>query len=96
MKGKSALRLFASAALALPAPLLAGPVNINTANAQMLEAELTGVGPALAEEIVRDRSENGEFASPGDLARVRGIGEHVLEMNDGDILVSDPPASAAR
>ncbi len=33
-------------------PALAGPVNINTADAATLAAELTGVGPALAEEIV--------------------------------------------
>lgn len=76
-----------------PAALLAGPVNINTADARTLALELTGVGPALAEAIIRDRAENGAFSSAEDLVRVRGIGEHVLEMNKGNILVEDRPSA---
>ena len=68
----------------------AGPVNINTADADTLAAELTGVGPALAAAIVRDRTEHGNFASPEALARVKGIGERIVEMNRANILVSDP------
>ena len=75
-----------------PGLALAGPVNINTANAETLAMELTGVGPALAAAIVADREANGEFASPEALARVRGIGDHVLEVNKGNILVSTPEA----
>ena len=73
-----------------PGLVLAGPVNINTANAETLAMELTGVGPALAAAIVADREANGEFPSPESLARVRGIGDHVLEANEGNILVSSP------
>ncbi|MCY3759089.1 MAG: helix-hairpin-helix domain-containing protein [Acidobacteria bacterium] len=73
-----------------PGLVLAGPVNINTANAETLAMELTGVGPALAAAIVADREANGEFPSPEALTRVRGIGNHVLEANDGNILVSTP------
>lgn len=73
-----------------PGLVLAGPVNINTANAETLAMELTGVGPALAAAIVADREVNGEFPSPESLARVRGIGDHVLEVNKGNILVSTP------
>ncbi len=73
-----------------PALLLAGPVNINTATAEMLAAELTGVGPALAAAIVADRELNGEFISPEALARVRGIGNHILEVNKEFILVTAP------
>ena len=68
----------------------AGPVNINTADAATLAAELTGVGPALAEAIVRDRTENGKFESAESLARVKGIGDRIVEMNRANILVSDP------
>ena len=68
----------------------AGPVNINTADAATLAAELTGVGPALAEAIVRDRTENGKFESAEALARVKGIGDRIVEMNRANILVSDP------
>ena len=59
----------------------AGPVNINTADAATLAAELTGVGPALAEAIVKDRAEHGNFDSPEALARVKGIGDRIVEMN---------------
>ena len=73
-----------------PGLVLAGPVNINTASAETLAMELTGVGPALAAAIVADREANGEFPSPESLARVRGIGDHVLEVNKDNILVSTP------
>lgn len=70
-------------------PAYAGPVNVNTADAETLARELTGVGPALAEAIIRDREENGPFTSPEDLTRVRGIGERIVEMNRANILVED-------
>ena len=53
-------------------------VNVNTASAEELET-LTGIGPSLAEEIVKEREENGAFASLEDLLRVKGIGESKLE-----------------
>ena len=68
----------------------AGPVNINTADAATLAAELQGVGPALAEAIVKDRAERGNFALPEALARVKGVGERIVEMNRANILISDP------
>lgn len=74
---------------AAPALLMAGPVNINTADAEMLAAELDGVGPALAEAIVRDREENGRYETPDAIMRVRGIGPSVLEANRENILIED-------
>ena len=73
-----------------PVLVLAGPVNINTATAETLAMELTGVGPALAAAIVADREANGEFPSAESLARVKGIGAYVLEANKDNILVSTP------
>ncbi len=70
------------------AALYAGPVNIKTADAETLALELTGVGPALATAIVEYREMNGDFTSPEALTRVRGIGEHILELNRTNILVS--------
>ena len=75
-----------------PGLVLAGPVNINTADAETLAAELTGIGPALAAAIVTDRRENGMFANAEALMRVRGIGERVIELNRENILVNDPPS----
>jgi competence protein ComEA len=88
---KSSLRLAFGAALALATSgALAGPVNINTADAATLAAELTGIGPALAEAIVRDRTEHGKFETADALARVKGVGERIVEMNRANILVADP------
>jgi competence protein ComEA len=78
--------LFASLAVA-------GPVNINTADAATLATELTGIGPALAAEIVRDREQNGQFDSADALARVKGVGARIVEMNRANIRVSDQPAA---
>lgn len=73
-----------------PAALFAGPVDINSADAVTLAAELNGVGPALAEAIIRERAENGDYSSPEDLMRVKGIGERIIEMNRPNILVDSP------
>lgn len=77
----------------VPGLVLAGPVNINTADAETLAAELAGIGPALAAAIVTDRRDNGAYASAEALMRVRGIGERVIELNRENILLSDPPSS---
>lgn len=75
----------------MPTVLLAGPVNINTADAETLAMELSGVGPALAAAIVADRQTNGMFTSPEGLTRVKGIGTRILELNEGNILVGTSP-----
>jgi len=71
------------------ATLYAGPVNINTADAETLALELTGVGPALAAAIVEFREMNGNFSSPEALTSVSGIGNRIVEMNRANILVGD-------
>jgi competence protein ComEA len=53
-------------------------VNINTANAAELES-LPGIGPVLAEAILRYRSAYGPFKRIEDLLDVPGIGEKTLE-----------------
>jgi competence protein ComEA len=50
-----------------------GPINVNTATAEQLEA-LPGIGPTLAAAIVQERERNGAFRSVDDLDRVPGIG----------------------
>lgn len=52
----------------------AGPLNLNTATATDLET-LPGIGPTLADAIVRAREKVGGFKSIDDLKQVRGIGE---------------------
>ena len=49
-------------------------VNINTATKSELES-LPGIGPAMAERIIEDRTTQGSFNKKEDLKRIRGIGE---------------------
>jgi competence protein ComEA len=51
-----------------------GPLNLNTATARDLE-ELPGIGPVLAEAIIKERERVGGFDAVDDLKQVRGIGE---------------------
>ena len=72
-----------------PLAALAGPVNINTADAESISRELKGVGMKKAQAIVEYRNQHGDFQSPEDLLNVKGIGSAVLEDNRADILVAD-------
>lgn len=54
-----------------------GPIDLNTADATLLET-LPGVGPATAAAIIDHRERNGPFASVDVLLEVRGIGEAKL------------------
>ena len=56
-------------------------VNINTADAQTLAANLKGVGESRAQEIVRYRESYGPFDSADELTEVKGIGKATLDMN---------------
>lgn len=56
------------------APVAGGLVNLNTATSDQLES-LPGIGPALAEAIMKERERRGGFRSVEDLLRVRGIGD---------------------
>ncbi len=59
-----------------------GKVNINTATVDELDA-LPGIGPSLGQRIVDYRRENGPFAAPEDLLKVRGIGDTLFkELQD--------------
>ncbi len=87
------MRLFSTLAalivLAVPVAALAGPVNINTADAATISAELKGVGLAKAQAIVEYRKKHGPFRSADDLSLVKGIGERTVEINRADIKVRD-------
>ena len=86
------MRLFSMAAafalLAAPTLALAGPVDVNTADAETISAELKGVGLAKAQAIIDYRKKHGPFRSADDLSLVKGIGERTVELNRSDIKIS--------
>lgn len=72
-----------------PGVIWAGPVDINTADAETLARELNGVGQARAQAIVDFREQFGPFKSVEELKLVSGVGDKVLEWNRGNILVKE-------
>jgi competence protein ComEA len=80
----------AVALLSLPLLAYAGQVNINTADAETISAELKGIGLSKAEAIVAYRTKHGPFRSVDDLSLVKGIGEKTVNKLRADIDVSTP------
>jgi competence ComEA-like helix-hairpin-helix protein len=74
-----------------PLLLLAGPVDLNTADAETIARELDGVGTARAQAIVQYRDEVGRFSSIEDVLKVAGIGEHILTANRDRMTVQAAP-----
>ncbi|HEX8592559.1 MAG TPA: helix-hairpin-helix domain-containing protein [Pseudomonas sp.] len=56
-------------------------VNINTADADTLQKQLSGIGKGKANAIIAHREANGEFTSIDELIEVKGIGKAILEKN---------------
>ena len=82
------IRIFVTfLALTLSAFVYAGPVNINTADAQTLSKNIKGVGLKKAQAIIAYREKNGAFKKIEDLTKVKGIGHKLLEKNSGSLLV---------
>ncbi|MCY4157443.1 MAG: helix-hairpin-helix domain-containing protein [Gammaproteobacteria bacterium] len=66
---------------------MAGEVNVNTADAETLAAELNGIGPVKAKAIIEYREQNGPFKSVEELLKVKGIGPKTLEKIRKDVLL---------
>lgn len=88
---KKLLMSFAGLLISLWMPLwaLAGPININTADAELLSQELIGVGLSKAQAIVEYRNQFGRFEAPEELVKVKGIGPRVLAANSENIRIDD-------
>lgn len=57
-------------------------VNVNTASKELL-SYVSGIGPALAANIVKYRAENGDFASRAELKNVSRMGEKAFQQCAG-------------
>jgi competence protein ComEA len=64
---------------------VAGPVNINSADAATLSRELKGIGAAKAAAIVDYRLKHGAFRSVDELALVKGVGQKLIDHNRADL-----------
>lgn len=84
---KILLQLALVSMFAAPLAGIAGPVDVNTADAATISAELKGIGLTKAQAIVEYRQKHGPFKSPEDLSLVKGIGERTVEINKDDIRV---------
>ena len=61
-------------------------VEVNTASAQLL-SHVSGLGPALAENIVKYRNENGPFPARAELKKVKRLGAKAFEQAAGFLRV---------
>jgi len=64
-------------------------VDINTADAKTLAANINGIGEKKAEAIVEYREKHGPFKSANDLTKIKGIGPKIVEKNRSVILVKN-------
>jgi competence protein ComEA len=85
----------------LTSSAVAGPVNINNADAVTLSRELKGIGMKRAEAIVEYRRKFGPFKSADELALVKGIGPAAIQKNREFIRIdvkqaTKPAAESAR
>ncbi|MGH8224450.1 MAG: ComEA family DNA-binding protein [Woeseiaceae bacterium] len=87
MKTQRMFGIGAALGLLVPVFAFAGPVNVNTADAETIAAELQGIGMSKAIAIVEYRKTNGPFKSADDLLAIKGIGERTIELNRDNILV---------
>ena len=76
--------------------LLAGSVNINSADAATIAGELKGIGPAKAAAIVEYRQKHGQFRSVDELAQVKGVNQKLIDRNRNDLRLSGAPSAPSQ
>ena len=80
----------------LPTLALAGPVDINSADAATIAKELQGIGLSKAQAIVAYREKNGSFKHAEELRKIKGIGAKTLERNRANIRMESATADARK
>lgn len=84
----SSAGLYSPQRLYAAAPEQAKPSQVNLNKAGLEEFEtIQGIGPALAERILRYREEHGRFEKVEDLLNVSGIGQAKLERIKNQVSV---------
>ncbi len=62
-------------------------LDLNKADASLLQSQLNGIGKTKAEAIVAYREANGPFASVDELLEIKGIGAALLDRNRDKVMV---------
>jgi competence protein ComEA len=75
----------------MSAAALAGPVDINRADADTIAKELVGIGPAHAKAIVEYREKHGAYKTADDLSKIKGIGTKAIDKNRANIRFGEVP-----
>lgn len=71
-------------------PLQAVEININSADATLMAAEIGGLGIRRAEAIVRYRNEHGSFTSVDQLSNVPGVSQRIIDINRENLTLGTP------
>ncbi|PRA66516.1 competence protein ComEA [Pseudomonas sp. MYb187] len=76
-----------------PAPIVATQqgsalLDLNSADADALQATLIGIGKTKAQAIVAYRDEHGAFESVDELLEIKGIGKVLLDRNRDKLTVN--------
>jgi competence protein ComEA len=86
--------LFLATAVVDTAVWAAEPVNVNTATAEEIAANLKGIGLSKAKLIVAYREANGSFLHVDELVNVKGIGIKTIDQNRDMILLGNESGAA--
>ena len=85
---KKLTQLFVALALLFGSHIaVAEVVNINTADAQTLAANIVGVGEKKALAIVNFRDDHGPFKSVDEMTQVKGIGLKLIDSNRENLTI---------
>ena len=63
-------------------------VELNVASAELLKY-VSGIGPAIAKNIITYRSDNGDFNKRSDLKKVKGLGNKAFEQSAGFLRIKN-------
>jgi len=83
-------KLVLSLAMLVSMQVVAGPVDINTADTGVLADAIDGVGEKKAATIVAYRDVHGPFNNVDELANVKGIGAATVDRNRHNLMVVAP------
>ena len=89
---KKLLMVTTLALMLMAGSVIAAPVNINSATAEMIADNLNGIGLSKARAIVDYRDQNGPFKHADELVNVKGVGLKTVEKNIQNIQVGKSSA----